>query len=217
MLEDDFEAEDEAADVTEVSRFEAIQDLEAEAVSAAAAAEVDLDLIRRQNMSLLRIPFDIQVDEWLIKSFFWGSWIVFAIFFVLELAVSRTYTIFQPFQPFGLNQYQQTVKLSSVLIFLLAVYLDAKEIYSAIRQVVPFRKEWAPLVTIDLSEEVKSLFIGSHQIPISDIKEYHTYPKTFIQLSFAGTLVSFIGSSILIFSYRLCYGGVPLGPVLHAS
>ena len=48
-------------------------------------------------------------------------------------------------------------------------------------------RSWIPLVTIDLSDEVKSLFIGSHIIPIEDIKEYHTYSQRFIQLCFSGT------------------------------
>ena len=41
------------------------------------------------------------------------------------------------------------------------------------------RSEWVPLITLDLQEDISSLFIGPHVIKLSDISEFTSFPDWF--------------------------------------
>ena len=44
---------------------------------------------------------------------------------------------------------------------------------------MPCRDDWVPLITVDLQEEVSSLFIGPHTIELSQISEITAFPDSF--------------------------------------
>lgn len=180
--EDDEELE--RMNVSIVSKFEALDEVDAAHQGKDITSE--LDHIRRQNIALLRMPFSILVDNRLRWWVLVLSWSIFGIFLVMELALIKNYTVEQFFQPFG--EYTNRISFSSVLFFFLAVGCDAREIYIACKETFATRDPWLPMITVDLSDEMRCLFIGNNIVPIDDITEFHSFPKSFIQWCIGGTV-----------------------------
>lgn len=180
----DLEKEAEV-EVTESSRFEALRDLEREALRVDLAS--DLDLARRQNMSMLRIPFELAVDRSLRVLFAAYSLGSLASLLALQLGLSVArgdLAVQQDLQPFG--RLHSQLQLSPSLFALLAATCDLREAYLALRGVVPALDAWLPLLTVDLSDEVQSLFVGSHIVPLADISEFHPFTAAFMRWCLAG-------------------------------
>ena len=89
------------------------------------------------------------------------------IFFFVDLGFTESYSIYKTFFPYG--QYQGEISMSSYLLLFIAVYNDLKEIWYTIKYVIPYRDKWIPLVTLDLSDEGRSLIVGHFIIPIGKL------------------------------------------------
>jgi len=173
---------EQEVEVTARSRFEALQDLEQLAHQVDLTSE--LDLIRRQTQALLRVPFDVLADRSLRVWFLAWSVGVLGLLLVWEWSLVKDHPIQQRLRPLGL--YNDSVQLSAALIVLLAAACDAREVYIALRNVVPAMEAWLPLVTVDLSDQVRCLFVGSHIVPLEDIEEHHPFTRAFAQACLAG-------------------------------
>ncbi len=143
----------------------------------------DVDKFRRQNVAMLRIPFKVEVDE-KFRSVFWMCALgVFTVIFVTTLGLTKYYSIHEPILAFGL--YPADLELTSTLVVFFAAFCDLKEVYFTLKFIVPARDRWLPLVTIDLSEEVRCLFVGERTVPLGDIHEIHAFPESFMRYCLA--------------------------------
>ena len=61
-----------------------------------------------------------------------------------------------------------------------ALFLDFKEIYHVLLKVVPCTTSLVPLVTLDTTFDVNSLFIGNNRINLEDVKEANTFSSFFV-------------------------------------
>lgn len=126
-----------------------------------------MDKFKRQNVSLLRTPFDLLVSmEWRIL--FSSTLIsVFSIVFFWKVTTTYYYILEQPVTPFGL--WEGTIYLTSIGINMIAFICDFKEIYHTLKYIVPIRDKWVPYVTVDLSEELNSVYVGPHIVCLDDV------------------------------------------------
>lgn len=147
----------------------------------------ELERQRRQNLALLRVPFEMDVDNNFLRSFAVVTVIVFAILFLFKLSVLPNYQIFEPLEPFG--AISSTIYLNSYLTLLFGAYCDAKEIWYTLRYICPPFAHWLPAVTLDLSDDRKSLFIGDYTLPLNLVREVVAVPAQFSYLLAAGLLV----------------------------
>lgn len=144
----------------------------------------EVDKIKRQNLGMLRIPFDLKVSISLRQAFVLSTLLVITIEFLFLVSTMKFYVVFQHIEPFGI--FSGSIVLNSYGILLFALYGDVKEIYFTLKYVILARKEWVPMVTLDKSEEVNSLFVGPHAIPLANIKAISIFPKAFTILCCLG-------------------------------
>jgi len=144
----------------------------------------ELDKLRRQNLALLRVPFDILYQETWCKGFAAASIGLFTIMFILQFSFSTYYIVYEDIVSFGTVSSQISIDSPTMILF--AAFCDWKEIYHTIRYIIPFRKEWIPLVTVDLSDEMRSLIIGHTLIPLSNIREACGFHENFVYFCAAG-------------------------------
>ena len=140
------------------------------------AGEDDLAEFKKTNVGMLRVPFDTKVSwPWVtgFRNFVIGTYVIFFI----KLGTTSYYVVHQPYVAFG--RYPGNMSVTSLGLFLFALVCDGKEVYHVIRKVVPCRDDWVPLITVDLQEEVSSLFIGPHTIELSQISEITAFPDSF--------------------------------------
>eukprot|EP01038_Epipyxis_sp_PR26KG_P005313 gene5313-7377_t len=105
---------------------------------------------QRQNVAILRTPFELEVDEQLIHVFTYVTVLIFVIHFLLVLSFSKSYSITEPFEAYG--SLRSNLNLNSILLVFFAMYCDIKEIYHTLKYIIPYRAKDLPLVTIDSSE-----------------------------------------------------------------
>jgi hypothetical protein len=138
----------------------------------------DKDKFKRKNVALLRIPFDTKVDINVRTRFLYitiGAFVFLALF---KFTTSTVYVVHENLTAYGTLSGQ--ISLYSVGIIIFALFCDFKEMYFTYKNVIPARPEWVPYVTVDLTDDVKSLFIGSHQVLLSDITENEAFSKNWI-------------------------------------
>lgn len=140
--------------------------------------------LRRQNMSMLRIPFEFDCDDSFRFYFMMITIFIFVLMFLIEFSITTDYTIYQPFDLFGI--YTQTFTMNGFILIIFAAFCDFKEIYYIIKTTVPTMNSFLPYITVDLSEDNRSLYIGNHRIPLAQIKEINAFPIEFIHLHLAG-------------------------------
>jgi hypothetical protein len=132
---------------------------------------------KKTNVGMLRIPFDIKVSlQW---TNFFRNWtlFMFAVACLWKLSELSYYVVHQPYLAFG--KVEGDMSVTSLGIFLFAAFMDLKEIYFCLKKVVPCRPEWVQPITLDLQEDISSLFIGPHIIKLSDISEFTAFPQSF--------------------------------------
>ncbi len=144
----------------------------------------NMDDFKKTNVGMLRVPFETKVNwKW---TMFFRNWtfIVFAIAAMTKMTTTSYYVVNQPYVAFG--KYDGNMAVTSAGLFLIACFCDLKEIYFCVKKVVPCRQEWVPQITLDLQEDISSLFIGPHVVKLSDISEFTTFPDIFaILMAFA--------------------------------
>lgn len=139
----------------------------------------EMDKFKRQNVALLRIPFDTKSSlEWR-QSFAAVSLLFFVVLALFKMATTQYYIVHEQTDPYGTGTQSLSITSAGMIIF--AMYADLKEIYHNIKYVVPVRQQWIPYLTVDLTEEINALFVGHHAISLSDITENYTFPASFIR------------------------------------
>lgn len=167
-----------------------------------------LEKMRRQELALLRKPVELELDWRLLRGFSVATLLIFTVLFLLTLSLTPNTTIYQPVHPFGLSSgsgegsgvYSDSpyeIVAPSFLLVFLAAYNDFKEIYHAIKEIVPARSAWLPLVTIDLTEDVSGLLIHDHFVPLKNISEIVSFQAWFVQALFCA----------------VCFGTLPISLV----
>ena len=144
----------------------------------------DLDRFQRQNHAMLRVPFEIDESKQFRQVFAITIILIFSILFLFELSYIKPYTIHEPIRPYGVVDGE--ISFSSYGMILFAAYCDIKEIYYVLKYVIPARDAYLPQVTLDLSDEVRSLIVANNIIPISEIKEYGAFGEGYILFSTIG-------------------------------
>lgn len=153
----------------------------------------DLEKMRRQELSLLRVPIALEVDYVMIRRFTVVSLVVFAGLFFAQLSVQANYVIYQPVNPFGLfagkgetsaSESPYKIQAPAIFIVFVAAYNDFKEIYHVLKEVIPARLAWQPLVTVDLSESVSAVIIKDYIVSMAHISEIVAFSPSFIYAIF---------------------------------
>ena len=139
--------------------------------------ETELDKFKKSNVGMLRQPFDTRVDHRWIKFFRNYNIFLLGLFTVIKIGTTSYYEVYQPLLIFG--KLRQDLTLTSLGIFFFAFCCDLKELYFALKNIVPCRPEWVPYITIDLQEDISALFIGEHVISLKDIGEIVPFPVSF--------------------------------------
>lgn len=146
--------------------------------------ETELDKFKKSNVGLLRQPFDTRVDDRWIKFFRNYNLFVLGLFTLVKIGTTSYYEVHQPLLVFG--KLRGDLSLTSLAVFFFGFCCDLKEVYYALKNIVPCRPEWVPLITIDLQEDISALFIGEHVIALKDIGEIVTFPVSFVLLNALG-------------------------------
>lgn len=139
----------------------------------------DMDKYKRMNVSMLRMPFDTVVSQW-FRAFSTGV-ILFMFSGLLLYRISTTtyYVTSQPMTLFG--SIPSSIVVTSFGVNFLAFLCDLRELYYVLKNVFCVRDAWVPLLTVDLSVDVNSLFVGDKVICIDDIKEHNSFTPSFIK------------------------------------
>lgn len=168
----------------------------------------DMDQFKRKNMAMLRVPFDTDISTPWLQGWFYVTSFIFAVVALYKISTTPYYNTYEKIEPGGAGYYTY-VEFTSFGINLFAIICDFKEMYNVWKNVIPIRDEWTPLITIDMSEEINSLFIAQHSISLNDISESSTFSPAFVAIN---AFAYFIGSfpwcliSILVRNENMSYG-----------
>lgn len=132
--------------------------------------------IKRQNLSLLRTPFNFLYDSNLCKTFGISLLIIFfSLFGYLYFGLYPQFKFVQYLPHSFLNEfYDKNIyfKMDSRLFLFICVFLnDFYAIYIVITENVPLFSSFLPSLTIDLSEDMRTFLIGKTSFPLGDINE----------------------------------------------
>ena len=150
----------------------------------------DMDQFKRKNLAMLRVPFDTEVSTPWLKAWFYFTSFIFTVLALYKISTTPYYNTYERIEPYGAGYYTY-LEFTSFGINLLAMICDFKEMYHVWKNVIPSRDEWVPLITIDMSEEINSLFIAQHAISLNDISESSTFSPAFVAIN---AFAYFIGS-----------------------
>jgi hypothetical protein len=146
----------------------------------------DLDEQKKRDLSL-RVAIET-IDTPLIR---WGFAVsvltALALCFLYQSSTQADYTMRQSVLIYG--EYNGEIAIKSGGILLFALFLDTKEIYQTLRSIIPLYSAWIPLVTIDTTYDVNSLFIGNKTVSLLDVSEAHTFSSAFICWCYIGYLL----------------------------
>eukprot|EP00981_Chlorochromonas_danica_P008478 scaffold2205_cov183-Ochromonas_danica.AAC.3 len=136
----------------------------------------EADKLRRQNLALLRVPFTVESQTIWTYSFSLSLLVVFMVLLIIELTRMPNYSIYEPFIAFG--YLPATFYVNSYVILFFAACCDLKEMLLLVRYCVPPFVNWQPLVTLDLSDDQRSLFVGDQRVPLNQIREVLAFPAS---------------------------------------
>ena len=144
----------------------------------------DLDRFRRQDVALLRVPIEVDTDYQFRKTFAIVVLGVFAVMFLFELSYTPYFELYEPLQSFG--AVNSVLRIDSVFVVFLAAWCDFKEILHVLKYNIPLRDKWLPTVTIDLSDDVKSMVVNQYAVPLENVREITAFNESFVHLLVAG-------------------------------
>jgi hypothetical protein len=160
----------------------------------------DKDKLKRKDMSKLRTPFDTKVDlEWR-KYCTYPPCVILGGLVLAKVVTTNYFEIYQTTNPYGL--YESSIVLTSFFVNLMAIICDGKEVYHCLKYVFAVRDAWVPMITVDTSEEIKSLFIGPHVIPLEDITEFNAFTPVFVKLVAAAHFVAMLPWCMILLILR---------------
>ena len=131
----------------------------------------DMDRLRRENIQLTRTPFTHRISYTWRYVFATITLGVFTVALLYRASTTTSYIVNFTLTPY--NVTPQQVGFTSLGLNLFAVVSDFKEVYYAIKHIVPLVPP--PLLTIDSSEGVHSMFVGQHTIPLVNISNISTF------------------------------------------
>ncbi len=167
---------------------EEIRKLEEEATKEVVITD-DMERLKRQNVGMLRVPFQIKRDKQWRLIFAGVSSAMFIGTFLAMASLVKTYNVSQEVISFGALRSVFTITSNGVGFF--AFMCDFKELYYNWKHVVPMKDDWMPFLTMDLSQEGNGIFIGPYRIALTEIKEYNAFSKNF---AIACSVMFLIGS-----------------------
>jgi hypothetical protein len=138
----------------------------------------DTDKFKRQNVAMLKHPFNVRVSNSWRRSFGNVVFGVFGLLLLIKITTTSYYVVHQSLHPF--NRYHSSISVTSLGVNFFAMCVDLKELYYIIKNVVPLRDRWLPLITVDNTEDVNTLYINDHQVLLSDISDSSTFSIDFI-------------------------------------
>jgi hypothetical protein len=147
----------------------------------------DIEKLRRQNLAMLRIPFEFDSDDSFRFYFLVAVLLLYSAMFFIELSLSTSFSIYQPISVMG--KYTTTLYMNGSLLTIFAGFNDFKEIYFVLKQTIPAINGFLPYVTIDLTDDNRALFIGHYRIPLANIDEITAFPRTFSYWNLLGIIV----------------------------
>ena len=106
----------------------------------------DIDKLKRKNVAMLRIPFDIKVNSNFMRVFVYSSVFVFFVVFLAMASLVNTYNVSQEVISFGSMTSVFTITSNGVAFF--AFICDLKELYYTLKNVVPARQVYIPYLTL---------------------------------------------------------------------
>jgi len=168
----------------------------------------DMDQFKRQNVAMLRVPFDTETSEPWLKMWFYITGFVYTVIVLYKISTTPYFNAYERIEPYGAGYYTY-LEFTSFGINLLAMICDFKELYNVWKNTIPSRQEWVPLITIDMSEDINALFIAQHVISLKDISESSTFSPVFVAIN---AFAYFIGSfpwcviSILVRNENMSFG-----------
>lgn len=189
MVEEEAEEQKKAVESkvieTKKDGFRSVQTGEAASIaevgSFAAADKIadDKDRFHRQNHAMLRVPFEVDESRRWRTIFGVSAIFVFSVIFLFELSYIKRYSITESVKAYGSSYLRSDLTISSEMLVLFAAVCDVKEIFYTLKYVIPFRDKWLPTVTLDLSDDVRSLVVANFVIPVAEIREYGAFTENY--------------------------------------
>lgn len=136
------------------------------------------DDLKKMNLALLKIPFETKVDRTWISLFAIVAVSVLTVILLYKISTTSYYVLSTTLRPYGL--YQTKFEISSFSINFLAFASDFKEVYHILRYIIPIRPKWVPLITVDKTEDVSSVFIGEYTVQLDDVVDSQPFSLLFI-------------------------------------
>lgn len=146
----------------------------------------NVDKLKRQNIAMLRVPFEFDSDDKFRFYFLVFSLGIYSLMFFLEIGITAAYAIYQPITVFG--KYSVTMYMNGSLMTIFAGFIDFKEIYFILKNVIPPSNLFLPFLTVDLTEDNRALFLGHYRIPLANISEITAFAPSFSYWNLAGII-----------------------------
>jgi hypothetical protein len=179
----DFLDEDEKSDDGEGFGFAEMKDDDATSVDSMGSAGPSAEEIAKKDTSLL-LAVDISDDPFFRLCFAVVVFGLFVLMFLYKSSTQADYTLEQQVLVYG--RYNGKISITSGGILFFALCCDFKEIYLTLKSIIPVHKSLIPPVTLDTAFDVNSLFIGNKTVDLQDVREAHTFEKSFIVASIFG-------------------------------
>jgi hypothetical protein len=135
----------------------------------------EVDKIKRSEMSMLRIAFDIKVshERYIFALLLIG---VLVVLIIALISVTSFYVVKKTIQAFGL--VDSTMSITSFGFNFFALVCDCKEIFWTLKYAVPVKDvSRLDMITVDRSDEVNALFVGPYTIPMQDIYSINNFTR----------------------------------------
>ena len=158
------------------------------------------DDLKKMNLALLRIPFDTKVDQTWINLFATISLGIVGVILLYKISTTSYYSLTATVRPYGL--YRTQFEISSFAINFLAFANDFKELYYVLRYVIPIRSKWVPLITVDKTEDVSSVFIGEYAVQLDDVVDSHPFSQLFAYLCAAAFAFASLPLALILLIVR---------------
>lgn len=167
---------EESKDMEELEKK--LEDFQASINEGPKDTEIDIgdDDIKKMDLSL-KIPIDLEDNHFFKVVFASIVLFILAVLFLFKASIQADYTLSQDLMIFGV--YKSKVEINSGGILLFALFSDSKEIYYTLMNIIPLVPAFVPMVTLDTTFDVNSMFVGNYQVRLEDITQAHTFSTYF--------------------------------------
>lgn len=172
----------------------------------------DMDKFKRQNVAMLRVAFDTKVSLQWRSNFFTITVGLFTLVFFVKLGFTTYCVLHEYLEPFG--AYHEDIQINSLGMNFFAMVCDFKELYHTLKFVVPCRDEWVPYITLDLSQDINSLFVGPFIVKLPDVSEVALFPQSFAYACAAAYIVGCFPWCLALLVIRAQYLPYPIARII---